>query len=60
VTATLDGSPANVAAAHLAPGFVGIYLVEVEIPSGANPGAVQLAIQADGRPSNAVKLAVGH
>ncbi len=59
VTATLGGAPANVVTAHLAPGFVGIYLVEVEIPLGANPGAVELAIQADSRPSNPVKLPIG-
>ena len=56
VRATLDGLPANVLSAQLAPGFVGIYVVEVQIPPAANPGALELAISADGRSSNAVTL----
>ena len=59
VTALLNGSPASVLAAHLAPGFVGTYLVEVAIPGGTSPGAAQLSIAASGRPSNTVTLPVG-
>lgn len=59
VNATLAGLPAKVLAAHLAPGFVGIYLVEVQIPFGTHPGAVELAIEAEDRLSNAVPLVIG-
>ena len=59
VNATLAGLPARVLAAHLAPGFVGIYLVEVQIPVGTHPGAVELAIEAEDRPSNSVMLVIG-
>ena len=59
VSATLDGSPAKVLSAQLAPGFVGIYVVEVQIPPAANAGALELAISADGRSSNAVTLVAG-
>ena len=59
VTATLNGSPAKVLSAQLAPGFVGIYVVEVQIPPAANAGALELAISADGHSSNAVTLVAG-
>lgn len=59
VEATFDGLPANVLATHLAPGFAGMYVVEIAIPHHAKPGMTQLAIRADDRASNAVSLVVG-
>ncbi len=59
VQATIDGLPAPVLAAHLAPGFAGMYVVEVAIPHRSNPGTAQLAISADDRASNLVSLVVG-
>ena len=59
VAATIDGSPAQVLTAQLAPGFVGIYVVEIQIPLAANAGALELVISAGGRWSNAVTLVAG-
>jgi len=50
----LDGSPLQVAAARLLPGYVGFYLVEVQLPAIANAGPAQLYISADGQESNRV------
>jgi uncharacterized protein (TIGR03437 family) len=59
VTATVGGLPATVQFAGLAPGFAGLYQVNVQIPSGVPPGAaVSLVLLQDGVPSNAVTLAV--
>ena len=45
--------------AGLAPGFVGLYQVNVEIPVGVTPGsAARLILRQAGVPSNAVTLAV--
>jgi uncharacterized protein (TIGR03437 family) len=59
VTATVGGRPATVQFAGLAPGFVGLYQVNVRIPAGMTPGpAVPLAVLANGVPSNTVTMAV--
>jgi uncharacterized protein (TIGR03437 family) len=42
--------------AGLAPGFVGLYQVNVRVPLDAPSGAVNLVIQTGGQSSNAVKL----
>ena len=59
VQALLGGVPAKVASMQLAPGYVGMYLVELAIPATATPGEAQLVIEADGQPSNAVGLVIG-
>lgn len=59
VEAFLAGSPARVVASHLAPGYVGIYIVEVAVPSDARPGSASLSIRAGGRLSNQVSLVIG-
>ncbi len=56
VTAYLDGSPVQVTRATLAPGYVGYYLVELQIPSIVNKGASELRIVMNGEESNRVKL----
>jgi uncharacterized protein (TIGR03437 family) len=40
----------------LAPGFVGFYLVEVEIPKIVNYGPAELYIEAGGQTSNRVRI----
>jgi uncharacterized protein (TIGR03437 family) len=58
-TVTIGGQPAVVHYAGLTPGFVGLYQVNVQIPSGVPPGAsVPLVISQDSVPSNTVTLTV--
>jgi len=58
-TATVGGQLARVTFAGLAPGFVGLYQVNVQIPAGlASGNAVPLVLSQGGVPSNAVTLAV--
>lgn len=59
VEANIGGEAAKVVASHLAPGYVGIYLVEIEIPANAVPGSLQLWLHAEGKRSNQVSLVVG-
>jgi uncharacterized protein (TIGR03437 family) len=56
VRAVLDGAPMTVTRAVLAPGYVGWYLVEIEIPSIVNKGASELYIDVDGHASNRVRV----
>jgi uncharacterized protein (TIGR03437 family) len=57
VTAWLDGQPVLVLGkAVLAPGLIGYYLVEIEIPSGVNFGPAELYIEAGGQQSNRVRV----
>ena len=59
VSASLDRSPVPVGRATLAPGYVGMYLVEVQLPLVTNYGAMELKIAADGHESNTVQIVVG-
>src|SRR5262249_27612621 len=59
VTATLDDQPAQVLFAGLAPGFAGLYQVNILIPPSLPPNATaKLVIRAAGQESNAVAVAV--
>jgi uncharacterized protein (TIGR03437 family) len=58
VHAYLDGSPVEVTQASLAPGYVGFYLIEIQIPRIANSGASELYLEAEGQQSNRVRLYV--
>jgi len=58
VRAYLDGSEVPVARATLAPGYIGMYVVEVQLPAIANYGAMELHITADGRESNHVQIVI--
>ena len=59
VEAQVGGKPATVHFAGLAPGFVGLYQVNVEIPADVEPGpAVPLLLLQNGVPSNTVTIAV--
>jgi uncharacterized protein (TIGR03437 family) len=48
----------DVAQASLAPGYVGFYLIEVQIPRITNTGALELYLDAEGQQSNRVRLYV--
>jgi uncharacterized protein (TIGR03437 family) len=59
VEARIGGQPAAVQFAGLAPGFVGLYQVNVVVPPNAQPGsAVELSLFQNGVPSNTVTVAV--
>jgi uncharacterized protein (TIGR03437 family) len=58
VHAYLDGSPVEVTQASLAPGYVGFYLIEIQIPRITNTGSAELYLEAEGQPSNRVRLYV--
>ena len=59
VTVTIGGLDAGIAYQGLAPGFVGLYQVNVVVPAGVAPGgAVPLVLTQNGIPSNTVTLAV--
>jgi uncharacterized protein (TIGR03437 family) len=58
VTAYLDGTPVQVTRATLAPGYVGYYIVELQIPSIVNRGTGELRLVMNGEESNRVKLYV--
>ena len=58
VTAFLDGRPTEVTRASLAPGYVGYYIVEMQIPAIVNRGASELQIVMNGAGSNSVKLSL--
>jgi uncharacterized protein (TIGR03437 family) len=56
-TATLGGVPATVSFSGLAPGFIGLYQVNVQIPANAPPGSL-LTIAIGGERAPAVPLPV--
>ena len=58
VHAYLDGAETGVIKAVLAPGYVGLYLVEIQLPSIVNYGPAELLIAIDGKESNRVRLYV--
>jgi uncharacterized protein (TIGR03437 family) len=58
VHAYLDGSPVEVTQASLAPGYVGFYLVEIQMPRIVNAGPAELYLEAEGQQSNRVRLYV--
>jgi uncharacterized protein (TIGR03437 family) len=52
----LDRNRVEVMQATLAPGYAGMYLVEILIPQIVNAGAAELFIEVDGAPSNRVRV----
>jgi uncharacterized protein (TIGR03437 family) len=56
VRAYLDRIPVEVTRATLAPGYVGLYLVEVQLPALVNAGPAELYVEADARQSNRVRV----
>ncbi len=58
VQARLSGLSVPVQRATLAPGYIGYYLVELELPQFLNAGPAELEIQAGGNVSNRVRVYV--
>ena len=58
VRATLDRIPLEVTQAALAPGYVGFYLIEIQLPQVLNAGPAELVLEAEGQQSNRVRLYV--
>jgi len=58
VQAFLDRSPIEVTRATLAPGYVGLYLIELQLPALVNAGPAELYLTADGQESNRVRVYV--
>lgn len=56
VEARLDGNPVEVTKATLAPGYVGLYLVEVQLPGLVNAGSADLSLVINGETSNHVRI----
>ena len=56
VSARLDNKPVPVLSSHLASGYIGIYVVEVEMPTDTATGNGLLSLSAAGRTSNQVRL----
>jgi uncharacterized protein (TIGR03437 family) len=56
VRAFLDRLPVEVTRAELAPGYVGFYLIEINVPKISNYGPAELYIDVDGAPSNRVRV----
>jgi len=56
VEARLNGNPVEVTRATLAPGYVGLYLVEVQLPGLVNAGNADFSLVVNGEPSNRVKV----
>jgi uncharacterized protein (TIGR03437 family) len=58
VRAFLDRIPVEVTQASLAPGYVGFYLIEIQLPAVVNAGPAELVLEAEGHESNRVRLYV--
>ena len=56
VHALLDSAPVEVTRATLAPGYVGFYLVEIQLPRIINAGSSELVLEAEGLQSNHVRV----
>ena len=52
----LDGQPLETTRATLAPGYVGFYLIEAQMPSLVNSGTAELRLEVAGRASNSVRV----
>jgi uncharacterized protein (TIGR03437 family) len=58
-TVTIGGAPANVQFSGLAPGFVGLYQINAEVPAGTATGSsVPVVVSIGGIDSNTVTIAV--
>ena len=58
VRAYLDRLPLEVTQATLAPGYIGFYLIEIQLPQVVNAGPAELVLEAEGQQSNRVRLYV--
>lgn len=60
VEVRVNGLPVRVERAILAPGYAGIYLVEIVLPAVMDEGLAELMLLADGVPSNVAALHVAY
>ena len=60
VRAYLNGAAVDVVRATLAPGYVGMYLVEIRVPALLDTGLADLYLEAGGEVSNHVRLAISY
>ncbi len=60
VRAYLNGMPIEVTKATLAPGYVGMYIVEVRIPALLDAGLADLYLEANSESSNHVRVRIGY
>ncbi len=58
VQAYLDGAPLQVTRATLAPGHIGFYLVELQLPSVTNAGMSELHLTVNAHESNKVQVLI--
>ena len=58
VRAFLDGAPLQVLRSTLVPGYIGFYLIELQLPPIVNAGQSELYIAADGQDSNRVQVVI--
>ena len=56
VKAFVDGVAAPVTQATLAPGYIGFYVVDLQLPSVVNNGPAELYLEVEGHQSNRVRL----
>ena len=56
VKAYVDRAPVEVKSATLAGGYVGLYLIELQLPAIVNAGPAELYVSADGQESNRVRI----
>jgi uncharacterized protein (TIGR03437 family) len=56
VAAYLDRVPVEVTRATLAPGYIGFYLIELQLPKIVNFGPAELYLTVDGQESNRVRV----
>jgi trimeric autotransporter adhesin len=57
-TVTIGGKPASVAFSGLSPGYVGLYQIDVTVPSGVAPGQVPVVLSIDGQTGPAATITV--
>jgi len=58
VRVLLDRQPVEVTRAVLAPGYVGMYLIEIQVPAIVNAGPAELYVEAGNQTSNRVRVYV--
>ncbi len=58
-TVTVDGQNAAVSYAGLAPGFVGLYQIDFQVPANARTGSLPLVVSQGGVAGNTTNLIVG-
>jgi uncharacterized protein (TIGR03437 family) len=58
VTVLLDGEPVEATRKTLAPGYAGLYVVEIQLPALLNRGSAELRLRVGGQESNRVYLVV--